>query len=92
MRKNKMSKLEKILSLPEEITTSIPKITNLGFKKVLIENYKNIIEYQDIFIRINTNMGIININGFNLMMEEMTTDDILIEGKIDNIEFEAIEE
>ena len=57
---------------------------------MMIENYKNILEYQDFFIRISTTIGIININGMNMEMEEMTKDDIIIEGDIDSIDFEKI--
>ena len=63
----------------------------MGFEQVFIENYKGILEYQDYFVRLNTYIGIININGFNLKLEEMTTDDILVTGKIDGIDFESIE-
>lgn len=91
MKKNKLSKLNRILEMPSEITSSVPRITNLGFKKMMIENYKNILEYQDFFIRINTSIGIININGLQMKMEEMTEDDIIIEGEIDSIDFEKIE-
>ena len=91
-RFSRMKKINKILEIPEEVVSSMPKITALGFSKILIENYKNIMEYQDIFIRINTSIGIININGLDLKMEEMTIDDIVIEGTIDSIEFEELEE
>jgi len=91
MKNKKISKFNKLLKIPEEVVTDIPKITALGFKKLAIENYKNILEYQDIFIRINTVIGVINISGINLKMEEMTVDDIVIEGIIDNIEFEELE-
>ena len=92
MKKNKLSRLNKILEMPSEITSQIPRVTNLGFKKMMIENYKNILEYQDFFIRINTSIGIININGFGMKMEEMTKDDIIIEGDIDSVDFEKIED
>ena len=92
MKKNKLSRLNKILELPVEITSTIPRLTNTGFSKLLIENYKNILEYQDFFIRISTSIGIININGFGLKMEEMTSDDIVIEGQIESIDFEKVEE
>ena len=92
MKKNKISKINRLLEIPEEVSSSIPKLTNLGFKRMLVEHYKNILEYQDIFIRINTSIGIINISGFDLKMEEMTKDDIVIEGKIDSIDFEELEE
>ena len=57
---------------------------------MLIENYKSILEYQEFYIRISTYIGIININGYELNLNEMTTDDLLITGKIDGIDFETI--
>ena len=91
MKKNRLIRLSKVLEMPEEIISTVPKVTTLGFEKLLVENYKNILEYQEFFIRINTSIGIININGLGLKMGEMTTDDIVIEGKIDSIDFEEIE-
>ena len=88
-KRSKQSKLDEILEIPTELSTNVPKATILGFEKVYIENYKGILEYQDFFIRINTHIGIININGFDLKLEEMTTDDIMITGKIDSIDFES---
>lgn len=87
-KKKEASKLERILEIPEELSTDRPKITMMGFEQVFIENHKGILEYQDYFIRLNTYIGIININGFNLKLEEMTSDDILVTGKIDSIDFE----
>lgn len=87
-KRNKPSRLEELLEIPVELTTDKPKLTIVGFEQVYIENHNGILEYQDYFIRLNTYIGIININGFNLKLEEMTTDDILVTGKIDSIDFE----
>ena len=57
---------------------------------MLIENYKGILEYQDFYIRISTHIGILKINGYDLYLEEMTTDDLLVTGKIESIDFETI--
>lgn len=93
MRKsNKRRTLNRILEIPQEISTNEPKVTIAGFKKILIENYKVILEYQDIYIRIKTYIGIVNINGFNLKLGEMTNDDIIITGDIETVDFEKIEE
>ena len=81
LRRNKRRKekfLDRILEVPKEIATNEPKITVSGFKQMLVENYKVILEYQDIYIRIKTYTGIINVNGFNLKLGEMTEDDIMI--------------
>lgn len=89
MRK-KARKLDEILEIPMELSTNNPKITVSGFERILIENYRGILEYQEYFVRLSTYIGIININGFNLKLEEMTTDDLLVTGKIDSIDFETI--
>ena len=90
-RNKKESTLNRILEIPQEISTNEPKITISGFKKMLIENYKVILEYQDIYIRVKTYIGIVNINGFNLRLGEMTSDDIVITGDIETVDFEKLE-
>ena len=65
MRK-RVKKLDEILEIPVELSTDIPKVTIVGFERVLIENYRGILEYQDYFVRVNTHIGILNINGLNL--------------------------
>lgn len=93
-KKKKMlsNKINNMLEIPQEVSSNIPKITITGFEKMLIENYKTILEYQEFYIRLSTEIGILNINGFKLDLKEMTTDDLLITGKIDSIDFEIIED
>ena len=90
-KRKEESALNRILEVPKEISTNEPKITIAGFKKMLIENYKGILEYQDIYIRVKTYIGIVNINGFNLRLGEMTSDDIVITGDIETVDFEKLE-
>jgi sporulation protein YqfC len=77
-----------ILEMPKEVYTNVPKLTVVGFEEMIIENYKSILEYEEFFVRINTHMGILNINGFNLNLEKMTNDDIKITGTIESIDLE----
>ena len=86
----KENRIDKLLEIPKEISSNEPKITIIGFGQMLIENYKAILEYQEFYIRISTHIGILNINGFSMNLKEMTTDDLLITGKIESIDFEAI--
>ena len=86
----KYSKLDNLLEFPREVASSDVKITITGFDEILIENYKNILEYQDILIKLNTFEGAITIYGFNLKLEQMTDEDIKVKGEIDSIEFERV--
>ena len=89
-RMKKNSRINDILELPSEVTSNKPKITIVGCEEMLIENYKSILEYEEFYIKINTYIGAININGFNLRLKEMTGDDIMVLGKIDSLDFEGI--
>lgn len=76
------------LGLPKEVISKTPKLTITGFEEIFIENFKGILEYEDFYTRIKTELGIVIINGFNLKLNQMTDEDILVTGKIDSIEFE----
>lgn len=89
-RPKKYTKLDSLLEIPREVASSDVKITINGLEELLIENYKNILEYQDVLIKVNTFEGAITIYGFNLKLENLTDEDIMIKGKLDNIEFERI--
>lgn len=82
------TKLDNLLEMPREVVSTDVKITILGFNEILIENYKNILEYGDVFIRINIFEGTVNIHGFGLNLEQMTDEDIKVTGQIDSIDFE----
>ena len=86
-----LRKIDSILEMPKEIYTNEPKITIVGFNEMLIENYKGILEYEEYYVKVNTHIGIVNINGFNLKLEQMTGDDIKIIGDIDSMEIEKTE-
>lgn len=80
-------KITEVLELPKEVILNIPKITIFGCKDILIENYKGIIEYDSERIRINTSSGVIKITGRNLNIREITSEDVIVNGIIDALEF-----
>ena len=90
MKKNKknISRIDRLLEIPQEIYSNVPKITITGFNEMIIENFKGILEYEDYYIRINTSLGIINVNGYELRLENMTNDDIKVTGKIEKFDNE----
>lgn len=74
----RLSKITQFLEMPEEIMTDKPRITILGFDELVVENYKNILEYDELFIKVNTYIGAINISGINLKLIQMNKDDIMV--------------
>lgn len=88
--KRKFSKLTQALELPRELDKRQTKITIISFDELLIENYKGIMEYEEFYVKVNTDIGVVNINGFNLKLEQMTDDDILVKGVINSIDLERV--
>ena len=87
----RIERINKLLDMPAEISKTQTKITIISFNEILIENYKGILEYEEFFIKINTPIGNVNINGFKLNLMQMTTDDILVKGVINSIDLERID-
>ena len=86
----KFNKLTQMLDMPRELDKTQTKVTIISFDEILIENYKGIMEYEEFFVKINTEIGIININGFNLKLEQMTNEDVLVKGVINSIDVERV--
>ena len=82
-------KLARIFDIPGEVCTNRPKVTSIGRGEVLIENFKGIMDFEEGMIRINTNNGIIKVSGNGLIIREITNEEIIIGGKISNIDYDA---
>lgn len=89
MARRTFSRINNLLDLPQEVVSNEPKITIVGFKETLIENYKNILEYEENFIKINTYIGTVSFWGVNLRLRQMSKEDIIIEGNIEKIDYES---
>ncbi len=85
--KSLKANLTTALDLPREIMLNLPLITITGKNSMSIENYKNIIEYNQKKIRISTTEGIITIEGTKLFLKELRKDLIVISGTISNFEY-----
>ncbi len=90
MAKRKQHRLNQLLEVPRELSDNNPKVTIIGFDEMLIENYKGILEYEEFYIKVSTSMGNININGFNLSLEQVTEDDISVKGTIESFDIDRI--
>ena len=60
----------------------------LGRTEMNIEDYRGIIEYTDVLIRIQTKIGQIRITGKNLRVDYYTNDDMKLTGQIEAIEYQ----
>ena len=79
---------DKVIDIPREIYTNEPKIITIGFNELNIENYKSILKYEEDYIKLETEIGILNINGTNLCLVKMKEENLKITGKIISMDLE----
>ena len=80
-----------LLEMPVEVVSELPKITISGFDEIVIENFIGILEYEEFFIRIKTYIGNVIINGFNMKLTQLNSEDVKVTGIISNMSFEKEE-
>ena len=91
MKKKKIedvkTRVSEALELPKEITLDLPKISMVGNIQMLVENHKGIIEYSPNSIRVNSSIGVIRIDGEDMNLRNIGSDDIIIIGTVKKIEY-----
>lgn len=75
------------LELPKEVMLNLPLISLTGNEELLIENYRGIIEYTETTARLNTACGVLRIDGRGLVLKELTSESLLITGRLAKLEF-----
>ena len=78
-------KLSNLLSLPKEIALDLPVLMATGRNELNIENYKSLLEFTGQLIRIRTKDSVMTIEGDGLILRQVTTENILISGRISGI-------
>ena len=84
----KFKKIDKFLEIPKEIYSNEVKITIHGFDEIIIENFEGIIDYEEFFIRIKTQNGIVILNGYGFNLVNLSNADVKVTGKLESIELE----
>ena len=89
MSKNIKEKLSEIMNIPDELICGTPRIEFDSNKSVWVENYRGIIEYSDTLVRINTSDFIIVLNGTELVIASISSEDVCISGNIFSVEYKS---
>lgn len=75
------------LNLPKDIVMGASVLHLIGQYEIYIENYKNIIEFNETVIKIQARTSKIIITGTHLHIEYFNNNDMKIKGRISEISF-----
>lgn len=87
MKNSLKNKMASAANLPKDVVLGVPIVTVTGKIEVCIENYRGIIEYTDLLIRVQSKAGQIKITGNGMQIEYYTNDEMKITGHIKAIEY-----
>ena len=80
-------KIADALDLPLDVLRDIPRIEIIGCNRVNVENFRGILDYGENCIKINSNTGIIKIDGDGLLIESISDEGVFVQGRILRVEF-----
>ncbi len=82
-----LERITDTLNLPKDIVMGASILHMIGQYEVYIENYKNIIEFNENVIKIQARSTKIIITGKHLHIEYFNNDDMKIKGRISDVSF-----
>lgn len=85
-KQNVRAKIAEYMDLPREAVENLPSIKIIGSSQVEIENHRGIIEYKQEILKIKSTIGIIEVYGENLIIKEISSEDVIIDGVVSKVE------
>ena len=77
----------RVLDLPEETSSEVPKLTMVGRGDLLVENHTGVLQYSKNKIRLYTREGILCIEGCKLELLEFGVSRAYIRGEISSCSY-----
>ncbi|MCP8616902.1 sporulation protein YqfC [Salirhabdus salicampi] len=73
--------------LPEDVLLELPRITTVGQIHAYIENHKGLVTFTDRELVVKMSNGYVKIHGENFVLKTMLKEEIIVEGKIMDIQY-----
>ena len=75
------------MDLPQDIMMDLPRITMVGQLHIYIENHKGLLKFSDQELRLLLKNGQLLVKGQAFVLKTILPEEILLEGKIDQVIF-----
>ncbi|AGX05565.1 MULTISPECIES: sporulation protein YqfC [Bacillaceae] len=75
------------MELPQDVMMDLPRITMIGQIHIYIENHRGLIAFSDKELRLLLKQGQLLIKGSTFVIKTILPEEILLEGKIDQVQY-----
>lgn len=76
-----------VIDLPPDVTLDLPRITLIGNQRIMIENHRGLVHFSSEQLKLAVHNGILELQGSELMICTISTDEISIEGEINEFKY-----
>jgi sporulation protein YqfC len=87
LRKRLNEWTSQVIDLPPDVTLDLPRLTLIGNRKIVIENHRGLIHFSGEQMKLAINNGVLELLGNELIIRTISTDEISIEGRIDQLKY-----
>lgn len=77
----------KLLDLPQDVVQDLPRITMIGNVQLYLENHRGIQQFSESHLTLKLSKGKLEIVGKNLIIRQIFTEEVFIEGIIEDIKY-----
>ncbi|MDE3839655.1 sporulation protein YqfC [Bacillus methanolicus] len=77
--------MTKKMDLPQDVMMDLPRITMIGQIHIYIENHQGLLAFSDKELRLLLKQGQLLIKGNDFVIKTIFPEEILLEGKIDQV-------
>lgn len=83
--------IAELFDIPKDILLNLPRIILIGDLQIYVENHQGIREFKENIVKIRLNKGELEIKGTNLVIRNIYSEDLMIDGEIESIQFIKVE-
>ncbi|MFC0212080.1 sporulation protein YqfC [Paenibacillus chartarius] len=76
-----------LLDLPQDVVHDLPRITMIGNMQLYIENHRGVLHFSSDRLQLALSHGKLDIHGKQLVIRAILTEEVFIEGTIDDIQY-----
>lgn len=81
-----------ILDVPQDVTMHLPRVTMIGNMQMYIENHRGVLHFSSEMLKLALPKGTIEVHGANLIIRTIQKEEVFIEGLIDDVKYQNLNE
>ena len=81
-KEKKAQRIAEALDLPLDVICDVPRCEIMGNSQISVENIRGILDYNESCIKINTTVGIVKIDGDELLIESISDESACVKGTL----------